>query len=104
MKKIGVLLFALMMTFILGGCNPSQDGLELDIKHMETLDNFKMSVTSSISGIEVYDLTGKIVWAKKNFEISNSEIQLNLSSVSQGVYFIKISTNNQTIVKRIIKE
>ena len=59
---------------------------------------------NSISGIEVYDLTGKIVWAKKNFEISNSEIQLNLSSVSQGVYFIKISTNNQTIVKRIIKE
>ena len=28
---------------------------------------------------------------------------LDLSAVSQGVYFVKISANNQSIVKRIIK-
>lgn len=60
--------------------------------------------TNEITGIEVYDLTGKTVWSKKDFEVSNSEIQLNLSSVSQGIYFVKISANNQSTVKRIIKE
>ena len=59
--------------------------------------------TNEITGIEVYDVTGKIVWSRKDFEVSNSEIQLDLSAVSQGVYFVKISANNQSIVKRIIK-
>ena len=59
--------------------------------------------TNDITVIEVYDVTGKIVWSKKDFEVSNSEIQLDLSAVSQGVYFVKISANNQSIVKRIIK-
>ncbi|HBD26351.1 T9SS type A sorting domain-containing protein [Flavobacterium sp.] len=60
--------------------------------------------TNEISEIEVYDVTGKMVWSKKDFEVSNSEIQLNLSSVSQGIYFVKITADNQSTVKRIIKE
>ena len=60
--------------------------------------------TNEVSAIEVYDLTGKIVVSKNDLGISNGEIQLNMSSVAQGVYFVKISANNQSIVKRIIKE
>ena len=60
--------------------------------------------TNEITGIEVYDVTGKVVWSRKDFEVSNSEIQVNLSSVAQGIYFVKISANNQSTVKRIIKE
>ncbi|WP_333807944.1 T9SS type A sorting domain-containing protein [Flavobacterium sp.] len=54
--------------------------------------------------IDVYDLTGKIVWSRKDFTISNSEVLLDLSSVAQGIYFVKISAENQSTVKRIIKE
>jgi hypothetical protein len=63
-----------------------------------------VSGTNEITEIQVYDLTGKVIWSKKDFEVSNSEIQINLSSVSQGIYFVKISANNQSTVKRIIKE
>ena len=70
----------------------------------ETKGIFNLATgTNDITGIEVYDITGKIVWSKKDFEVSNSEIQLDLSQVSQGVYFVKILANNQSTVKRIIK-
>lgn len=66
---------------------------------------FNLAVgTNEVSAIEVYDLTGKIVVSKNDLGISNGEIQLNMSSVAQGVYFVKITANNQSIVKRIIKE
>ena len=35
--------------------------------------------------------------------ISNFETKIDLSNVTQGIYFVKISANNQSIVKRIIK-
>ena len=56
------------------------------------------------SSIEVYDLTGKIILSKKNLLITNYETSLDLSSASQGVYFVKINANDQNIVKRIIKQ
>lgn len=56
------------------------------------------------TGIEVYDLTGKIVYSKKEITISNFETNIDLTQVTQGIYFIKIIENNQSTVKRIIKE
>jgi len=56
------------------------------------------------TGIEVYDLTGKKVYAKKEITISNFETKIDLSNVTQGIYFVKIIDNNQSTVKRIIKE
>lgn len=54
--------------------------------------------------IEVYDLTGKKVYAKKELQISNYEAKIDLSNLTQGIYFVKIINNNQSTVKRIIKE
>jgi len=54
--------------------------------------------------IEVYDLTGKKVYTKKEITISNFETKIDLSNVTQGIYFVKIKDNNQSTVKRIIKE
>jgi hypothetical protein len=56
------------------------------------------------TAIDVYDVTGKVVWSKKDFSITNAEVSLDLSSVAQGIYFVKISADNQSTVKRIIKE
>lgn len=56
------------------------------------------------TGIEVYDLTGKIVYSKKEITISNFETNIDLTQVTQGIYFVKIIENNQSTVKRIIKE
>lgn len=60
--------------------------------------------TNEITGIEVYDVTGKIIVSKRDIGISNSEIQIDLTPASQGIYFVKITANNQSTVKRIIKE
>lgn len=52
--------------------------------------------------IEVYDVSGKLILTKDN--LSTTQTNIDLSTVSQGIYFIKISSDNQNIVKRIIKQ
>ena len=52
--------------------------------------------------IEIIDLTGKTIYTKNEFD-NNKEIVLNLSSISNGIYFIKIATETQSLVKKIIK-
>ena len=53
--------------------------------------------------IEVYDLTGKIVYSKKDFSNSSDLITLDLSAISSGIYFVKIAAENQSVTKRILK-
>ena len=53
--------------------------------------------------VDVYDLTGKIVYSKSEFQNNPSQFLLDLSSISSGIYFVKISSDNQSITKRIIK-
>ena len=53
--------------------------------------------------IDVYDLTGKIVYSKSEFQNNPSQFLLDLSSISSGIYFVKISSDNQSVTKRIIK-
>lgn len=52
--------------------------------------------------IQVYDISGKLILTKEN--LTAVETNLDLSSASQGIYFIKISSNDQNIVKRLIKK
>lgn len=56
------------------------------------------------TAIDVYDLTGKVVWSKKDFVATNAEVSMDLSNLAQGIYFVKIAADNQSTVKRIIKE
>ena len=58
--------------------------------------------TAESSIIEVFDLSGKLIWSQIN-EKSNPLIHLNLDAVSNGIYFLKITSNNQIVIKRIIK-
>jgi len=51
--------------------------------------------------IEVYDLTGKLILSK--FDSLQNQTTIDLSQASDGVYFVKISTDSNHYVKRIIK-
>lgn len=53
--------------------------------------------------ITVYDLSGKIILTDKNVTISNYSYLLNLSNAATGIYFVKIVSDDQSVVKRIIK-
>ena len=54
-----------------------------------------------IDKLEVFDLTGKTIKKETNFDSKNSN--LDLTGASNGIYFIKITSEKQTTVKRIIK-
>ncbi|MFB9097855.1 MULTISPECIES: T9SS type A sorting domain-containing protein [Flavobacterium] len=54
--------------------------------------------------IEVYDITGKVILSRTNNSITNFETSLDLSSASQGVYFVKIGSDTGTTTKKIIKK
>ena len=56
------------------------------------------------SAIEIYDVLGKKINTKTAVQIQNSETNIDLSNVQSGIYFVKIIADDQTIVKRIIKE
>lgn len=56
------------------------------------------------TAVDVYDLTGKIILSKKDIKTANFEPPIDLTNAASGVYFVKITANDQSTVKRIIKE
>lgn len=55
-----------------------------------------------IEKLEIYDISGKIILTKNNFSIQN-ETSFDISNASTGIYFVKITSDNQTSIKKIIK-
>lgn len=56
---------------------------------------------SNITNIEVYDVTGKLVWQAN----SNSNItSIDLSNYAKGVYTMKATANDNVFVKKLIVE
>ena len=53
--------------------------------------------------VTVYDLTGKNVYSISEFQNNPSQFVLDLTSISSGIYFVKIACDNQSVTKRIIK-
>ena len=55
------------------------------------------------NAIEVFDISGKILLSQKDFQNIGNEMQLNLTNASNGVYFVKITTETGSLIKKIIK-
>ncbi|WP_395043582.1 T9SS type A sorting domain-containing protein [Flavobacterium sp.] len=60
------------------------------------------SGNTTIDEIIVYDVMGKTIKSSTNQSQNNTV--LNLTQVSSGIYFVKITANEQTTIKRIIKK
>ena len=66
---------------------------------------FNLSLGTIIpDAITVYDVMGKVIYAKKGLITTKGLYLLDLSTAATGIYFIKIATENQSVTKRIIKE
>lgn len=61
----------------------------------------QISAEENINEVDVYDTTGRLVKSLKNIE--SKEAQLDLSKLSSGVYFIKVSSLTSNATKQIIK-
>ncbi|MBP9187635.1 MAG: T9SS type A sorting domain-containing protein, partial [Bacteroidia bacterium] len=73
--------------------------------------NDKLTVTISdakagVATIEVMDLSGRLMYAvDQTIDNGNQTITINeLSNLSQGVYFVRISTSGNTKVVKMIKQ
>ena len=62
-----------------------------DIVTVETM------CTSSLQGIEIYDITGHCV-------LKSSESKIDINALPEGIYFITVVTENQKFVEKIIKK
>ncbi len=51
--------------------------------------------------LEIFDITGKQIHSQKN--ITDNLYTIDLSSITNGVYFINISVNDKIITKKLIK-
>ncbi len=63
-------------------------------------------VTKDLYAIELSDVTGRKVKAILNNQSLNNQsvVKFSLEGITPGIYFIKITTNDQTITKKIIKQ
>jgi hypothetical protein len=51
----------------------------------------------------VYDVLGKQISIKYNTD-NASNVELDLSTASTGIYFVKIQSDDQTVTKKITKK
>ncbi|MDY8136444.1 T9SS type A sorting domain-containing protein [Aquimarina sp. 2201CG5-10] len=58
---------------------------------------------ASEASYEVYDVSGKMIASKNNIESSDRQIQLDMSSYSKGMYFIKVSLDKNEITQKLIR-
>ncbi len=94
--------------FVVEGTVLANDSFEFEkvaIFPNPSSDIFKISLGNIIpKSIEVSDVSGKIIFSQKDFQNIDNEIPLNMTNVSNGIYFVKIATQDQSITKRIIKK
>ena len=57
-----------------------------------------MKTNGEIS-IEISDINGKLIYNKTRNGLDN---KLQISNIERGVYFIKVSSNNDRVVKRFV--
>ncbi len=59
------------------------------------------NVPQELSNVQITNITGKIIY---NTTMGHVPLQIDISNQSEGIYFIKIQTENNIIIKKIIKK
>ena len=85
-----------------GQVNGIEDNNTLNVSVFPNPFTNRISISTDInSSISIIDITGKVVYATINL---NELIQLDLSELKTGVYFLSISNNNTKSISKLIKE
>ncbi|MDO6595442.1 M28 family peptidase [Oceanihabitans sp. 2_MG-2023] len=100
----------------LGSCIETSNSFDFNSLSLETFKNTEIAfypnpvktnlVIENIGSfeeleIELYDINGKLILQESAIKIKTT---LNLSALSNGVYFLKIKTNNKLQLSKIIKD
>jgi len=96
------------MEILYSDSNLSANNLEDDPPYITLHPNpfnasltLKTTLNNRINNLTLFDISGRIILVKKG--INSSSKKLNLTELISGHYFIKITTTNGTITKKIIK-
>tara|TARA_R110002072_G_scaffold16233_3_gene63997 strand:- start:200369 stop:202861 length:2493 start_codon:yes stop_codon:yes gene_type:complete len=89
-------------TIVLGtGSNTFAEGISMYPNPVENTLTIA-SVLASSAAIRVYDATGKLVLFERDIDLGGSTT-LDVSSLTSGVYFVRINAENGTATKKLLK-
>ena len=74
----------------------------LDPQSPANNDDIADQVRNDIKGIEIFDVFGRTVGAYPCGRPEKTETTFDLSNVPAGIYFVRITTENNVITKKII--
>ncbi|MEK8180717.1 T9SS type A sorting domain-containing protein [Flavobacterium buctense] len=86
------------------GVNEANEVATFSVFPNPSTNNFTItsSNSSTINGVEMFDINGRIV---KSLEFDNlSSADVNIADLSQGVYMLKISSDNGSVTQKVIKQ
>ncbi len=63
--------------------------------------NIRLDNTMSSANVSIYDVLGKKVYSRS---LSSVNTSIDVSKWNAGVYLVRISTDNQTLTKRFVKQ
>lgn len=66
------------------------------------LVNLKFGQTNKTINVNIYDLQGKLVLQTLNNTTQNNRLQLNISSLKTGMYFVKINDKQSSLTQKLI--
>jgi hypothetical protein len=79
------------------------DENQLSIYPNPTKNTVLIKATQLIEMVTVYDINGRLLTTNVP-KINQSEMEVNLNGLSEGIYFLKVQTNFGTQTQKIIKE
>ncbi len=88
-------------TFESLGLNPNVKDAAVKIYPNPATDSFTVEAKSAISNVEIFDINGRIL---QKLNGSESAMHVNISSLNDGIYFIRIATINGVKIEQLIKK
>ncbi|ALO16906.1 hypothetical protein L21SP5_03293 [Salinivirga cyanobacteriivorans] len=80
--------------------NP-QSSISLNVYPNPTSDRLNIASDSSIEKVEIFNAQGQIVIQRA---ANADKLSLNISDLTEGTYFVRVQSNNNVGVERIIKQ
>ncbi|WP_462281148.1 T9SS type A sorting domain-containing protein, partial [Salinivirga cyanobacteriivorans] len=80
--------------------NP-QSTISLNVYPNPTSDRLNIASDSSIEKVEIFNAQGQIVIQRA---ANADKLSLNISDLTEGTYFVRVQSNNNVGVERIIKQ
>ena len=81
--------------------NPVKDQLTIDNGQL-IIDNGQLTIDNGALRYEIYDVMGRL--HNCQLSIINYQLSVNVSGLAKGLYMLKITCNDEVVVRKFVKE